>query len=175
MAQSSVLTAQKRAGLGSRRSRQLRAANRIPANIQGEGDHVDISIEEHEFLATRRAHVHLYDIDSEGTPETAVVRELELVFVGTPKSGILNHLVDHLTISCLPSLIPDNLKFRVDHLEEGDHIKASDMILPEGVTLVDADMDVASLISAERPDTGDGEEEEEGEEGGAASSSATPE
>jgi len=176
MAQSAVLKAQKRSKLGSRNARQLRAAGSIPANIQGGGDHIDIAIPEREFLATRRAHVHLYDIDVEGSEETAVVHELqwdtfgdrivhiefkkvqrgvaletevELAFLGNPKSGVVNHLVDHVTISCIPSLIPDNLSVKVDGMDEGDHIKASDLVLPEGVSLAcDPDLDVATIVGA---------------------------
>ena len=190
MAQSQILKAQKRETLGSRASRKLRANGSLPANIQGEESHIDISINEREFLAARRAHVHLYDLDVEGSTETAVVRELQwdtfgdhilhvefktvvrgvatesevaLAFVGTPKGGVVNHLVDHLTILCIPSLIPDNLEVSIEGLEPGAHVKASDIKLPEGITLSgDPTLDVAMIVG------GGGEEasadEDEGDE-----------
>jgi len=190
MAQSQILKAQKRETLGSRASRKLRANGSLPANIQGEENHIDISINEREFLAARRAHVHLYDLDVEGSTETAVVRELQwdtfgdhilhvefktvvrgvatesevaLAFVGTPKGGVVNHLVDHLTILCIPSLIPDNLEVSIEGLEPGAHVKASDIKLPEGITLSgDPTLDVAMIVG------GGGEEasadEDEGDE-----------
>lgn len=192
MAQSAVIKAEKRSKLGSRQARLIRAHGNIPANIQGDGDHVDISIEEREFMATRRAHAHLYDIDIEGTQETAVVHELQwdtfgdriihvefrkvvrgvaietevaLAFMGNPKSGIVNHLVDHVTISCIPSLIPDNLSVKVDGLEEGDHVKASDLTLPEGITLAcEPTLDVATIVGASRPAV-EVDEDEDGEVG----------
>ena len=191
MAQSAVLKAQKRTKLGTRTARALRAQGQIPANIQGDGDHVDVSIDEREFLASRRAQVHLYDIDVEGTEETAVVRELQwdtfgdniihiefrkvvrgvelesevsLNFTGHPKSGVVNHLVETVQILCIPSLIPDNLEVKVEGLEEGSHIKASDIILPEGIKLAgDLDQDVATIVGAhgtEREDLGDDEGDE---------------
>jgi len=190
MSQSQVLKAQKRTQLGSRASRQLRAEGKLPANIQGEGNHVDIAIDEREFLASRRAHVHLYDIDVDGEVESAVVRELQwdtfgdnllhvefkkvtrgvetesevaLEFTGMPKGGVINHLVDHVTIRCIPSLIPDSLVVSVDGLEAGAHVKASDIRLPEGITLgIDPGIDVATIVGG-----GDEGEEaaEEGEEG----------
>jgi large subunit ribosomal protein L25 len=192
MAQSAILKAHKRAKLGSTSSRSLRAGGNIPANIQGGGDHIDISIEEREFLASRRAHVHLYDIDVEGTQETAVVQELQwdtfgdkiihiefkkvvrgvaidtdvdLAFLGVPKSGVVNLLVDHIRITCIPSLIPDNLAVKVESFEEGSHIKASDLILPEGITLAcDLEMDIATIVSAASPVTEEPEEDAEGGE-----------
>jgi large subunit ribosomal protein L25 len=191
MAQSTVLTAHKRTKLGSRSSRKLRDEGRIPANIQGDGDHVDVSIDASEFLASRRAHVHLYDIDVEGTQETAVVEDLQwdtfgdsiihiefrkvqrgvatltevaLEFVGHPLSGVINHLVDSIEISCLPSLIPDSLLVKVEGLAEGSHLKAADILLPEGVTLAcDPGLDIATIIGAQGHEREPGEEGEEGE------------
>jgi large subunit ribosomal protein L25 len=190
MAQSEVLTAQKRAKLGSADARSLRAEGRVPANLQGDGDHVDFSIDMREFLATRRHHTHLYDIDLEGTKESAVVRELQwdafgdniihvefkrvqrgvetesevmIEWVGQPKGGILNHLVDHITVSCIPSLIPDSIEVRVEHLEEGQHLKASDLKLPEGISLaIDPETEIATVITA---GGGASDEAGEGEEG----------
>lgn len=189
MAQSQILKAQKREQLGSRASRKLRANGSLPANIQGDGAHIDISINEREFLASRRHHVHLYDIDVEGKTETAVVRELQwdtfgdnilhvefkavtrgvetesdvaLAFVGVPKGGVVNHLVDALTIRCIPSLIPDNLEVSIDGLEPGAHVKASDIQLPEGITLAgDPEIDVATIVGG-----GGGDEPAEGDDEG---------
>jgi len=194
MASSQVLAAQKRTALGSRASRVMRGDGRIPANIQGEGDHVNISIDEREFLASRRAHVHLYDIKLEGGDATAVVQELqwdtfgdhilhvefrkvvrgvetesevELVFIGNPKTGVASHLVDLLKIKSIPSLIPDNLEILVDGLEEHDHIRAGDIKLPEGISLAcDPDLEVAVIIGAHghaAPEEEDKEEPGEGE------------
>jgi large subunit ribosomal protein L25 len=190
MSQSQVLKAQKRTQLGSRASRQLRAEGSLPANIQGEGQHIDISIDEREFLAARRAHVHLYDLEVDGQLESAVVRELQwdtfgdrllhvefkkvtrgvetesevdLAFVGMPKGGVVNHLVDHVTIRCIPSLIPDALEVPVEGLEPGSHVKASSIRLPEGVSLaIDPEVDVATIVGG--GDEGDEAPAEEGEE-----------
>lgn len=195
MAQSEVLKAQKRAKLGSTNARGLRAEGRVPANIQGDGDHIDFSVDMRDFLATRRHHTHLYDLDIDGSVETAVVRELQwdafgdniihvefkrvtrgvetesevmIEWVGMPKGGVLNHLVDHIAIRCIPSLIPDAIEVRVDHLEEGQHLKASDITLPEGLSLaIDPATEVATVISAgggaAPEEEGEGEEEAEPE------------
>ena len=196
MAQSQILKAQKREKLGSRASRSLRASGNIPANIQGDVDHIDISIDERDFLASRRAHVHLYDIEVDGKTETAVVRELQwdtfgdnilhvefkavtrgvetesevaLAFVGVPKGGVVNHLVDALTIRCIPSLIPDNLEVSIDGLEPGAHVKATDIKLPEGISLADdPDVDVATIVG------GGGEEESAEDEGEGVDELAPP-
>jgi len=164
MAQSETLTALPRPALGSRPARKLRAQGRVPANIQGDAEHPhrDISLDEREFLATRRHHTHLYDIDIEGETETAVVRDLQwdafgdriahiefrrvqrgvrsqfevpLEISGHPKSGLATLLMSHIPVLTLPSMIPDAIEVKVDDLAEGTHIHARDLVLPEGVEL----------------------------------------
>jgi len=192
MAQSATLKAEARTKLGSRACRALRANGMIPANLQpADGkDHVDLAINEHEFLATRRNHVHLYDIELGSESESAVVRELqwdtfgdsiihvefkrvqrgvetetevELSFVGAPK-GVVNHTMQHIAILSIPSLIPDSIEVKVEGMAEGTHILAKDLVLPEGVRLgVDPEEEVA-VIAAVREEVIE-EEDDEGEEG----------
>jgi len=199
MSQSLTLKAQKRAALGTKASRELRAAGRIPANVQGDGAHIDFSLDEAEFLASRRHHVHLYDIDIDGDVETAVVRDLQwdaygdrlvhiefrkvvrgvaiesevgLEFYGHPESGILNQLMSHITVRCIPSMIPDSIRVRVDRHAEGDHVLAGELEMPEGVELAeDPDAEVATIVAAKhRPATA-----EMTEEGGEGAAGAAPE
>lgn len=179
MAQSQNLETKTRTRLGSRGSRELRSAGRIPANLQADGKspHLDFSIDADVFMASRRHHVHLYDLDFGGKLESAVVRELQwdafgdallhvefkrvqrdvettsqvaLEFVGTPKKGIVNHLVTKVTILSLPHLIPDSIEVRVGELVEGQHIKASDLVLPEGVKLAIPPETEIAIISSPR-------------------------
>lgn len=189
---SATLTAEKRERLGSRFARRLRAVDRIPATIQGgEGEHVDCSIASHDFWTARRAHEHLFDLDGLGATETAVIRELQwdafgdriihvefmrvqrgvamesevaLEFTGHPKGGVLNHLVTQVTVSSLPSMIPDQIEVRVDGLEEGDHITAADLVLSEGVELITPPETQIATITTARADVVEDEDEEgEGE------------
>jgi large subunit ribosomal protein L25 len=160
-----TLAAQARAKLGTRQARKLRVAGRIPASMDGDGDHAHhhFSIEEHGFLAARRRHVHLFDLELSGKTESALVRELqwdalgdyiihidfkrvrkdveteaevELEFTGHPKGGMLNHLFTHVTVRCLPGDIPDSIEVPVGHLETGGGILARELVLPAGIKLV---------------------------------------
>jgi len=178
MSKSESLKAEPRARVGSRHARKLRSAGRIPASLQADGTngHVDFHVEEHNFLATRRRHTHLYEIELGGTVETALVRELqwdalgerinhiefkrvqrdvatetdvELEFVGHPKGGMLNHLLTHVKVSCIPALIPDSIEVPVGALEAHGAIYARDLALPKGVELVTpADQKVAVVVVA---------------------------
>jgi large subunit ribosomal protein L25 len=176
MAQSATIKVQERAKLGTLNAEALRGAGRIPANLQSkDGAHLDFHFDEREFLATRRRHVHLYDLDFGGKTESAVVRELqwdtfgerilhvefkrvqrgvqtetqvELAFIGAPL-GVVNQIQHHVTIRSIPSLIPDNIEVRVAGMEIGTTIRAKDLVLPEGVSLaIDPETDLATIISA---------------------------
>ena len=158
------LKAQPREKLGTRPARYLRAAGMIPAALAaGEGKgHVDLAIDEHEFLASRRRHQHVYELDLGAGRETTLVRELqwdvfgerithvefrrvdltkqtevdvEIAFIGHPK-GQLNHLMTHIKVRALPTDIPDVLEVSVADLEPGTNVKVSDIKVPKGIELI---------------------------------------
>lgn len=190
---SATLNAQVRAKVGSRSARYLRLAGQIPCSIQGEGkDNLAFSIDEREFLAARRRHEHLFDLTMEGgEDETGIVRELqwgpfsdrilhvefrrvirgketeaevEVEFRGNPRGGVLNHVHSHVTIAAIPSLIPDSIVVKVDTLEEGSVLHASDLEMPEGIRLAgDPTMVVATVSAAGGSEAAD-EDEAEGDE-----------
>lgn len=190
-----LLNGELREKVGSRSARKLRAANRIPCSLQStEHAPLSFSLDEAEFLAARRKHEHLFDLKIGKDKHSAVVRELQwdylsdriihcefkevvlgveienevsLEFVGTPKGGVLNVLVDHITISSIPSKIPDSIEVLVGELEDGDHVAAGSIEMPEGCTLVtDAETQVAIISGA---GGGEAPAEEEGEEAAADS------
>ena len=203
MSQSATLKATVRDKVGSRSARKLRRDGQIPASLQTDGNkpHIDLSMDRDEFLTTRRQHVHLYDLDFDGDLQSAVVRELqwdafgdqiihvefkrvqrgveteaevELEFVGHPKGGIVTHLVTHVTVLTIPSKIPDSLEVRVTDLEEGAHIMASDLEMPEGVKLaIPADTEIA-VVSTQRVEVEPTEEGEEIEGGEGAAPAGEP-
>jgi large subunit ribosomal protein L25 len=174
---SETIKASVRSRLGSRAARELRAQGKLPATIQGgQGSHLDISVDEREFMNARRHHVHLFDLEVDGRVESATIRELKwrtfgdgiehiefrrvrrdvktevtvpLDFVGHPKEGVLNHLRSELQIRCLPALIPDSIEVKVDRMEMGKALLARDIALPEGFELVTpAEMSIAVVVAA---------------------------
>jgi large subunit ribosomal protein L25 len=197
---SAILKAEVRSKLGSRAARQIRSMGRIPATIQGgEGDHLDISIDESEFWSARRHHVHLFDLELGGTTESATVRELQwdpmgdqidhiefrrvrrgvavevevaLEFVGHPKGGVLNHLASEIEVRCLPTLIPDSIEVKVHELEIGHVLTAGEVVLPEGFELASPPgLHVCNVVAARGLEE-DQPAAEEGTEEGAAPEAA---
>lgn len=160
-----TLKTQLRSKVGTRAARVLRLQGRIPASLQGEGKpHIDLSIDEHEFLGARRHHEHVFQLDFEGGgSDSVMVKELHwhplgdsiqhvefrrvdltreteaevmLEFVGHPKGGVLNHLVALVTVAAIPSKIPDAIEVNVDAMELGKPLYARELKLPEGVRLI---------------------------------------
>lgn len=178
MSKTEVLKAELREKVGSRHARKLRTAGRIPASLASDGTtpHLDFHIEQHNFMATRRRHSHVYDIQIGGKSETALVREMqwdtfgdvilhiefkrvrldvkteadvELEFVGHPKGGLLNHLLTHVKIRAIPTAIPDRIEVAVSLLIPGGVIYARELVLPADVELVLApDVKIAVAVLA---------------------------
>lgn len=73
--------------------------------------------------------------------------------------GVLDFVTRELEVECLPKDIPDLLTLDVTELEIGDHLEASQVTLPEGVTLVEEPDRTIASVNFPRP-----EEEEEPEE-----------
>jgi len=172
---STTLKAEVRAKLGTRSSRALRAEGRIPGNLQGgaEQPHIDLSIDEAEFLTARRHHQHLYELQLGGKVETALIEDLQwdvfgeriqhvefrrvdrfaktdvvvpLEFMGEPKSGVVMHLRNELTILTTPDAIPDSLVIKVGELVIGDTVTAGQVPLPPGASLFE-DEDPAAVVA----------------------------
>jgi len=157
------IACERRTEVGSRSARRLRYEGRAIGCIQAaEGtSHTDIHFDAKEFETARRHHVHLFDLDMGSSVQSAVVNALqwdalgdtllhvefravergvaidskvEIRFQGTA-AGIVQHILDEVMIRCIPGAIPDFVLARVEGLEEGVHIRAKDLILPEGVAL----------------------------------------
>jgi large subunit ribosomal protein L25 len=80
--------------------------------------------------------------------------------------GIINHTLTEVMISALPRNLPEYLEVDMTEVDVGDNVHLSDIVLPEGVTLVelsygeDHDLTVAG-VQAPR---GGGEAEDEAED-----------
>jgi len=177
MSKSKPLTAAAREKLGTRHARTLRANGRIPAALRStaEAPHLDLSIDETEFLTSRRAHQHLYELEIGGQIQTALVNQLEwdvfgerilhvefrrvdrhqktdvrvpIEFFGNPKSGVVVHVMSELVVRTTPDRIPDSVTAKIGDLEPGMVVLAGSIELPAGVELspqVDPKAEVARV------------------------------
>ncbi|GAA4477482.1 50S ribosomal protein L25/general stress protein Ctc [Microbacterium panaciterrae] len=164
MSEDTKVTAELRTGFGKGFARRLRANGQIPAVIYGHGtDPVHVALPGHQVtLIIRRANA-LLELDIEGRAELALVKdvqkdpvhqiiehidllvvkkgekvsiELPIVVVGEAFAGTIVQLENtHLAVEAEATHIPENVEVSVEGLEEGAHITAADVKLPQGVTL----------------------------------------
>jgi large subunit ribosomal protein L25 len=71
-----------------------------------------------------------------------VTVKVEVEIVGVPEGvknegGVLDFVTREVEVECLPTEIPDKLTLDVNALHVGQHAEAKDLVLPEGVTLID--------------------------------------
>lgn len=161
---STILNAALREKVGTKAARALRLSGRIPGIIQGTQvkPHVDLSIDEDEFMTTRRHHQHLYELRVGDAVETVLVNQLgwdvfgeriqhiefrrvdrhaktdvrvPIEYLGLPKSGVLVHLMTEVSLRTTPDNIPNSVVAKINDLEPGAVVSAGQLILPEGVEL----------------------------------------
>jgi large subunit ribosomal protein L25 len=91
---------------------------------------------------------------------------------GVVTGGILRQVYRRLPIRCLPEKIPVIIEYDVTALELGDHVKTSQLKLPEGVAVrLPADQTIAGVVAPEKEKV---EELEPGAAAAAAAAGAAP-
>jgi large subunit ribosomal protein L25 len=83
------------------------------------------------------------------------------------EGGVVSHNLTDVEISCLPADLPEFIEVDIAELGVGESIHLSDLVVPEGVTIVQlalgADHDI-SVVTVNEPRVSAAEEEAEGEE-----------
>jgi large subunit ribosomal protein L25 len=164
-----------RESFGKGFARRLRAAGKIPAVIYGHGtDPVHVALPGHQVsLIIRRANA-LLDLNIEGTSQLVLVKDVQkdpvhqiiehidlivvkkgekvaidvpLFVTGESAPGtIVNLDTTTLSIEAEATHLPQNVEVSVEGLEDGAHITAADVKLPQGSTLLtDPDVLVVAI------------------------------
>jgi large subunit ribosomal protein L25 len=188
---SDKLAAQKRTEFGKGYARRARAAGKIPAVIYGHGAeplHVNLPGRETN-LAVRVANA-LLTIDVEGTEHLALVKDIqrdpvrqiiehidlltvrrgEKVQVDVPVhvSGeaapgtVVTHETVALTVEAEATHLPTALEVSIEGRGVGEHVHASDVQLPQNVSLVTEPetiiVNIAEAVAAAPEESAEGEE-----------------
>ncbi|ASR56524.1 50S ribosomal protein L25/general stress protein Ctc [Cellulomonas sp. PSBB021] len=177
------LAATTRTEFGKGAARRLRRAGQIPAVLYGHGtEPVHVSLPGHEtMLAVKHANA-LFEIQVDGKPVLALAKdvqrepvrqiiehvdllivkkgekvsvEIPVVIVGESAPGTI-HVVETQTLALEAEAthLPESVEVSIDGLEDGAIVKAGDVTLPQGTTLVtDAEATVLTVstprVSAE--------------------------
>ncbi|MFG6445159.1 50S ribosomal protein L25/general stress protein Ctc [Microbacterium sp. P06] len=164
MSEDNKVIAELRENFGKGFARRLRAEGKIPAVIYGHGtEPKHVSLPGHQVsLLIRRANA-LLDLDIAGTPELALVKDVQkdpvrqiiehidllvvkkgekvsvdvpINVVGEPAPGTIANLEGATVLLEVEATdIPQNLEVSVEGLEDGTHITAGDLKLPRGAVL----------------------------------------
>ena len=193
MADDNTLSALVRTSFGKGAARKIRAKDQIPAVIYGHGtDPQHVTLPGHEtMLITRRSNA-LITLDIEGTKQLALVKDIQrdpvkqviehidLIVVrqgekvevdvpvhieGESAPGTI-HVVElnAITLEVSATAIPQSVVVSIEGLEDGAQVHASDVVLPEGASLVtDAEVLVTSVSVPQLDLTTDAVDDESGE------------
>ncbi len=105
-------------------------------------------------------HLSFFSIASQKIVEVSVPINLVGEAAGVKLGGIMEHLVNDITVQCPPDRIPESIDAEVSHLKVGQSLQVGDLVLPEGITVIDEPKKTICSIAASRMSRTSGGEEE---------------
>jgi large subunit ribosomal protein L25 len=99
-------------------------------------EHALISEVQWDQIGAEVLHVDLTRVDLTESVDLELPVDLRGQAVGTTTGGVLNQFTHLVRVRGAVNVMPDRLVLRVNNLEVGQSLKASDIPLPEGVTLL---------------------------------------
>ena len=186
------IVADLRVKFGKGAARKLRVLGKIPAVMYGHGTApVHVALPGHQIgLLLRRANAVLeLDIDGkthltlvkdvQKDPFLQIIEHLDLIVIrkgekvqvevavhltGESASGTMADLDSKtLLLEVEATSIPQNVEVSIEGLEDGDQVRAKDVVLPKGATLVSDEEAVVVLVHLPAEEEEEEEEVEEGE------------
>jgi large subunit ribosomal protein L25 len=109
-------------------------------------------------------HVDFLGVDLKQEMDVDVQIQVSGQSKGEEQGGIVSIFRDMISVTCLPTAIPDEIKVDVTKLDINDNIYIQDLVLPEGVQLKDTEDNYA--IVGVLPPVSETEAETEEEAGG---------
>ena len=101
-----------------------------------------------DIITDRPVHIDFLRVSEDQIVSVPVHIRLENIPVGVTMGGVLEHALHEILIKVRAKDIPGSVTVDVGHLEIGDTIHLSDIVLPETVTLdMDSDLVVASVVA----------------------------
>ncbi|ROS78686.1 50S ribosomal protein L25/general stress protein Ctc [Cellulomonas sp. PhB143] len=185
------LAAETRTEFGKGAARRIRRADKIPAVLYGHGtDPVHVTLPGHETMMALKNSNALFSIELDGKGQLAIAKDvqrdpirdtiehIDLLVVnkgekveveiwvhitGESAPGTI-HVVESqsLTVEADATKLPESVEVSIEGLEEGAHVSAGDVNLPEGTTLVTDETHTVVTISVPRSEVAAGDEDEAG-------------
>jgi large subunit ribosomal protein L25 len=146
----------------------LRRNSLFTINIDNDGKKITktVMMKERQIHPVKRdlLHIDFAEVDVSKPVKAAVPLELFGRSQSVVQGGKLDQVKNMIRVSCLPTIIPEKIKFDVTELSFGSTY-ASDIPLPEGLSLMEVDRHVVLTIKKPRGTAKDeeGSENEGGE------------
>jgi large subunit ribosomal protein L25 len=113
----------------------------------------------------RLLHIDLHEVRLDQPIHAQVVVELVGESEGVKEGGVLTQVTREINVEALPMDVPDRLELDISLMAIGDSMRLSDLLVPEGIKLLDEPDTVLATVTpptkVELPE--EVEEEEEGE------------
>lgn len=195
MADRIKISAEARDDFGKGYARRLRKAGKIPAVIYGHGaEPVHIALPGHETMLAARNPNAVLSVDVDGTNHLTLIKDVQrhairpeiyhvdlltvrrgervevevpVVVEGEVAPGNISTQSESVLLLDVDALdVPEELLVDVTDRQDGEHVTAADVLLPEDVTLVsDPELIVVNVSAEVEQDLGEEPEtEEEGED-----------
>jgi large subunit ribosomal protein L25 len=136
----------------------------LEVKVEGKKDTVNVIVKEIQTnpVSGRVRHVDLLAVDLKKTIQTSVPIHFVGDAAGVKEGGILTHALLEVLIEALPTELPDALEADITELDVGDNLHVSDLVVPDGVTVLsDTDLTICSITLAKIVEEPEVEEEEE--------------
>lgn len=82
-------------------------------------------------------HLSFFSVSAGETLELVVPVNLVGEAVGSKEGGVLEQVLTEFNISCIPSNIPESIDIDVSNFELGTNLTVGEVVLPEGVTVIE--------------------------------------
>ena len=79
---------------------------------------------------------------------------------GVKLGGIMEHLLNEITVQCPPDRIPESIDADISKLNVGQSLQINDLVLPEGIKVMDEPKRAICSIAASRMSRSSGSEAE---------------
>jgi large subunit ribosomal protein L25 len=152
----------------------------LDVEVDGGSSHASV-LKDYQLDAVRGTitHIDLQEVRLDKPIHATVSLHLVGESPGANEGGVLSQSITELNVEALPLEVPALVEFDVSNLHLGDSAHLSQVVLPEGVTLVDDGetvfISVTQPTREEAPETAETAEGEEGSEGEAAAEEAAAE
>ena len=99
-------------------------------------------------VSRKLLHLDFYEVDMNKPVTVDVPVKLEGYPIGVEKGGMLEQLRHDITVSCLPSNMPEAIVVDVSHMDIGDPLHVSDLKLDDGIEVqAETDLTIATVVA----------------------------